>query len=126
MTADADQREGALEDGALQQDTLVEALRAERGILLVLTGAGVSLASGIPTFRGSDPNAIWKRDVAEMGTQRYFQRDPVGSWTWYAKRFEGALGARPNPAHLALAALERWQVGRGGDYLLVAQNIDTL
>jgi NAD-dependent deacetylase len=109
-----------------ERERLVEALRAERGLILVLTGAGVSLASGIPTFRGDDPGAIWKRDVTELGTLDYFKRDPVGSWTWYQQRFAATLGARPNLAHHALAALERWQVARGGDFLLVAQNIDTL
>ena len=108
-------------------EPLLAALRGlGKGGLLVVTGAGVSVASGIPTFRGNDPGAIWKRDVTELGTLRYFKADPVGSWTWYQQRFAAALGARPNPAHLALAALERWQVGRGGDFLLVAQNIDTL
>ena len=94
--------------------------------LLVVTGAGVSLASGIPTFRGRDPGAVWKRDVTELGTRRYFQEDPVGSWRWYLERFDRAVDARPNAAHAALVGLERWQVGRGGDYLLVTQNVDTL
>ncbi|MDY7095610.1 MAG: Sir2 family NAD-dependent protein deacetylase [Acidobacteriota bacterium] len=96
------------------------------GLLLVVTGAGVSVASGIPTFRGDDPGAIWKRDVTELGTYAYFREDPVGSWRWYLSRFERVLGAEPNDAHRALAALERWQVARGGDFLLVTQNIDTL
>jgi len=105
---------------------VAEALRGERGLVLVLTGAGVSLASGLPTFRGTDPDAIWTKDVTEMGTRRYFQRDPVGSWLWYGKRFASLAGAQPNPAHRALAALERWQAARGGEFLLVTQNIDTL
>ncbi|MEM7351103.1 MAG: Sir2 family NAD-dependent protein deacetylase [Acidobacteriota bacterium] len=96
------------------------------GFFLVVTGAGISLASGIPTFRGSDPDAVWKRDVTELGTFHYFQEDPLGSWQWYMQRFEKVLGAQPNPAHEALVALERWQLGRGGRYLLVTQNIDTL
>ncbi len=64
---------------------LAEALReVERGLILVVTGAGVSVASGIPTFRGTDPGAVWKRDVTELGTVQYFNRDPVGSWSWYS------------------------------------------
>ena len=94
--------------------------------LLVVTGAGVSLASGIPTFRGSDPGAVWAHDVTELGTNNYFERDPVGSWRWYLGRFARLGDTRPNPAHHALAALERWQVARGGDFLLVTQNVDTL
>lgn len=99
---------------------------ANPGPLLVVTGAGVSLASGIPTFRGSDPDAVWANDVMELGTVAYFRSDPVGSWRWYLARFEKALAASPNPAHHALAALERWQRARGGQFLLVTQNVDTL
>jgi NAD-dependent deacetylase len=109
---------------------LAELVTAARGIgrgqILVVTGAGVSFASGIPTFRGDDPGAIWKRDVTELGTHRFFVEDPAGSWAWYLSRFDKLRDARPNPGHLALAAMERWQVARGGDFLLVTQNIDTL
>lgn len=106
---------------------LTEALRkADRGLVLVVTGAGVSAASGLPLFRGTDPDAIWNRDVTEIGTVRYFERDPVGWWQWFLHSFDGLLDAAPNPAHHALAALERWQLGRGGDFLLVTQNVDTL
>ena len=69
--------------------------------LVVVTGAGISLASGIPTFRGSDPDAVWKRDVTELGTFRFFTEDPVGSWRWYMSRFDKVLEASPNPAHHA-------------------------
>ena len=96
------------------------------GYLVVVTGAGVSLASGIPTFRGTDPGAVWKRDVTELGTNRYFEEDPAGSWTWYTSRFDIVLDKQPNPAHHALAAIERWQVARGGKFLLVTQNVDPL
>lgn len=95
-------------------------------MLLVVTGAGVSLASGIATFRGSDPGAIWKLSDVELATREYFERDPVGQWEWYGRRFATVDGARPNPAHLALARLEAWHVARGGRFLLVTQNIDTL
>ena len=96
------------------------------GSLVVVTGAGISVASGIPTFRGTDPGAIWKHDVTELGTYGFFERDPVGSWSWYLSRFEMVFDAKPNPAHHAVAALERWHMGRGGAFLLVTQNIDTL
>lgn len=106
---------------------VAEVLRkADRGLILVVTGAGVSAASGLPLFRGTDPDAIWNRDVTEIGTVRYFERDPVGWWQWFLRSFAGLLEARPNPAHRALAALERWQTDRGGDFLLVTQNVDTL
>lgn len=105
---------------------LAAAIETARGLILVLTGAGISTASGIPTFRGSDPGAIWSRDVTELATLRYFTADPAGSWQWYRARFLGVLAARPNPAHHALVALERWQEARGGEFLLVTQNIDLL
>ena len=94
--------------------------------ILIVTGAGVSHASGIPTFRGSDPGAIWKRDVTELGTHAFFCEDPAGSWQWYLSRFEKLEGAKPNPGHHAIAALERFQIERGGDFLLITQNVDTL
>src|SRR4051794_24017544 len=102
--------------------SLADALERTRGLTLVVTGAGVSLASGIPTFRGTDVGAIWKKDVTELGTRAYFEEDPAGSWSWYLARFDAAVGAVPNPAHQALVALERWQRGRGGRFLLVTQN----
>ena len=105
---------------------LTDAIAEERGLILVLTGAGISVASGIPTFRGSDEGAVWAHDVTEFGTYRYFQRDPVSSWQWYRQRFVRALRAKPNAAHFALAALERWHRDRHGRFLLVTQNIDTL
>ena len=94
-------------------------------LLLVVTGAGISLASGIPTFRGADPGAVWKKDVIELGTRRYFEEDPVGSWRWYRSRFSKVQGAKPNAAHRALVDLEAWQVPRG-EFALVTQNIDGL
>jgi len=106
---------------------LAEALRkAGTGLVVVVTGAGVSAASGLPLFRGTDPDAVWNRDVTEIGTVAFFQRDPVAWWRWFLRSFEGLPAALPNPAHRALAALERWHTERGGDFLLITQNIDTL
>ena len=96
------------------------------GTLLVVTGAGISLASGIPTFRGTDRDAIWKKDVTELGTFAFFEADPVGSWRWYLSRFSCVFGARPNPAHVALVGIERWHGTGGGTFLLATQNVDTL
>ena len=108
-------------------DALVKALQAAReSSIVVTTGAGISLASGIPTFRGQDPGAVWKRDVTELGTFRYFREDPAGSWRWYMSRFDLVFAARPNAAHLALTALQAWQRAAGGSLLLITQNIDTL
>ena len=110
-----------------QARLVTEALqRAGKGLVLVVTGAGVSAPSGLPTFRGTDPGAIWNRDVTEIGTRDYLSRHPVAWWQWFLDRFSGVDHVRPNPAHHALAALERWQRARGGDFLLITQNVDTL
>lgn len=98
----------------------------DAGGVLVVTGAGVSAASGIPTFRGTDPGAIWKHDVMEMATRDFFGRHPEESWRWYLSRFETILDRDPNPAHRALVTLERWHQERGAGFLLVTQNIDPL
>jgi NAD-dependent deacetylase len=112
---------------ANETQAVVELLRNHAcGQVLVVTGAGISLASGIPTFRGSDEGAVWKKDVTELGTFHYFQRDPVGSWRWYLSRFAKTAGAQPNPAHTALVALEGFCAQQGGELLLVTQNIDGL
>jgi len=100
--------------------------------VLVLSGAGVSLASGIPTFRGSDPGAVWAENVTTLGTRAFFERDPVASWQFYFERFDGLGGKQPNPAHSALAALERFLAPRAkdftfqGEFTLVTQNLDGL
>jgi NAD-dependent SIR2 family protein deacetylase len=106
-------------------DQLIDAARQSQH-LLVVSGAGISLASGIPTFRGTDPDAIWKRDVTEMATLAFFLEDPVESWRWYFSRFETLRRAQPNAGHTALVELERWQAGRGRRFLLITQNIDGL
>jgi len=100
--------------------------RNRRGHLVVVTGAGISLASGIPTFRGSDPDAVWNRDVTELGTNRFFREDPVASWTWYSSRFDMVMDKHPNEAHRALVELENWQCIAGGRFTLITQNVDTL
>src|SRR3954470_4258314 len=93
------------DDVAVVADTLAAATNA----VLVVTGAGISHASGIATFRGTDPGAGRATSVKEKATWAYFERDPVGSWTWYLARFDGLAGKLPNPGHQALTALEAFQ-----------------
>lgn len=102
--------------------TLLEALQKPDAKPVFLTGAGISLASGIPTFRGSDPDAVWANDVLEKGTLSYFRRDQAGSWAWYLKCFEKAMNAKPNRAHYALVALAALVPG----VRVVTQNVDGL
>jgi NAD-dependent deacetylase len=87
----------------------------------VLTGAGVSAASGIPTFRG--PGGLW-RDFRpeELATPEAFARDPSTVWEWYAWRRELVARVRPNRAHEVLA---EWS-GRFPRFTLVTQNVDGL
>src|SRR5262245_29678912 len=73
--------------------------------VVVLTGAGVSAESGVPTFRG--PDGLWGRfRVEELATPEAFARDPRLVWEWYDWRRQRVAAVRPNPAHAALAVLE--------------------
>ena len=94
--------------------------------LCVLTGAGVSAESGVPTFRG--PEGLWRQYRAEdLATPEAFARDPMLVWEWYAWRRGIMRRARPNPAHYALAELEgRFASGPGAEFTLVTQNTDGL
>jgi len=109
------------------EETLLKTLKdLAKGHLVIVSGAGVSLASGIATFRGDDKNAVWKNDITTMGTFGFFLEDPVESWRRYESRFASLEGKEPNPAHFALVDLEQWQIKRGGRFTLVTQNIDGL
>jgi NAD-dependent deacetylase len=100
---------------------LIERLRAAERVA-VLTGAGVSAESGIPTFRDAQ-TGLWARyDPQELATPAAFQRNPRLVWEWYAHRRALAGAAAPNPAHLALAELER----RTANFTLITQNVDSL
>jgi NAD-dependent deacetylase len=89
--------------------------------LCVLTGAGISAESGIPTFRG--PGGMWRTYRAEdLATPEAFARDPYLVWEWYDWRREVISRAEPNAGHRALAEIER----RAGGFHLVTQNVDGL
>ncbi len=90
--------------------------------LLVLTGAGVSAESGVPTFR--DANGLWENhSIEEVATPQGFEADAGRVWRFYSERRMKAARVSPNPGHAALAAAE----ARLGDrFLLVTQNIDGL
>jgi len=97
-----------------------------RAPVLVVTGAGVSHASGVPTFRGSDAGAIWAKSVKQMGTRAFFEHDPAASLRWYLERFGLLRGKEPNAGHRALAQLERRCDDEGRAFLLATQNVDSL
>jgi len=89
--------------------------------VLVITGAGVSAESGIPTFRGKD--GYWRNlDPIKLATPEAFARDPQLVWQWYRERRRHIRDARPNAGHEAIARLAQ----RAGEFLLVTQNVDDL
>ena len=102
-----------------------EFLRPDAKILFV-TGAGISVASGIPPFRGTDPDAVWNKSVTTKGTFKFFQRHPDLSWKWYLETFTPYLNSQPNPAHTAITEIETWLEGRGGKCNVITQNVDGL
>lgn len=104
--------------GALE--TLADRLRAVRRVS-VITGAGVSAASGVPTFRG--PDGLWRRYRPEdLATPDAFARDPALVWAWYAERRATIARCRPNAAHAVLAGWSRPPRG----WTVITQNVDDL
>jgi NAD-dependent deacetylase len=88
----------------------------------VLTGAGVSAESGVPTFRQAQTGLWAQYDPHELATPTAFRRNPKLVWDWYAWRRELVGRAQPNPAHLALVEIAR----RVPTFTLVTQNVDNL
>jgi NAD-dependent deacetylase len=89
--------------------------------VLVITGAGVSAESGIPTFRGED--GYWRNfDAAKLATPEAFERDPKLVWEWYNERRQRIRKAQPNAGHEAIARLAE----KADEFLLVTQNVDDL
>ncbi|HSG29934.1 MAG TPA: NAD-dependent deacylase [Thermodesulfobacteriota bacterium] len=90
-------------------------------IVAVLTGAGISEESGIPTFR--DEGGLWKEHrPQDIATPEAFARDPQFVWEWYDLRRQTIIEAEPNPGHFALVELENKKEG----FTLITQNIDGL
>ncbi len=101
-------------------ETLRKRLASAQSIT-VLTGAGISAESGVPTFRGAE--GLWRQYRAvDLATPEAFTRDPKLVWEFYNWRRELLAPLKPNPGHLALVALER----RSLRFHLITQNIDGL
>ena len=100
-------------------EELVTRLRGARTVVAV-TGAGVSAASGVPTFRGTD--GLWRNFRSEdLATPEAFAHDPRTVWEWYDWRRSTIVGCQPNAAHEVLA---RWSARPG--FTLITQNVDGL
>jgi NAD-dependent deacetylase len=103
--------------GILEVKARLDAARS----VAVLTGAGISADSGVPTFRGTD--GLWRNFRAEdLATPEAFERDPRLVWEWYNWRRELIATKKPNPAHETVAAMER----RFSSFWLITQNVDGL
>jgi len=90
--------------------------------VFVLTGAGISAESGLPTFRACD--GLWEGyRIEDVCTPEAWERNPAGVWAFYSARRAAAHQATPNPAHYALAELESQLPGR---FFLCTQNVDDL
>ena len=100
---------------------LVECAREARHVV-VLTGAGVSAESGVPTFRDAQTGLWADFKPEELATPNAFRRNPRRVWEWYAWRRELVAKIEPNPAHRALAAMEQFFPR----FTLVTQNVDGL
>ncbi len=93
----------------------------EASSIVVLTGAGISAESGVPTFR--DKGGHWaKHKPEDLASEAGFRRDPVLVQSWYRERTRKLESIQPNPGHLAIAELEN----RFNSFLLVTQNVDNL
>ena len=104
----------------------LESFSKGSGRITVLTGAGISAESGIPTFRG--PEGYWtigskEYQPQEMATYRMFMQTPEEVWKWYLYRIGVCKRAQPNPGHLALVEMETLFKNR---FTLITQNVDNL
>jgi NAD-dependent deacetylase len=106
--------------------TILQEIGNGSGRITVLTGAGISAESNIPTFRG--PEGYWTigskaYHPQEMATYRMFTQSPEEVWKWYLYRIGVCKAAEPNPGHLALVEMEKWFKDR---FTLITQNVDNL
>jgi NAD-dependent deacetylase len=100
---------------------VIQKLRAAKSIV-VLTGAGISAESGVPTFRDAQTGLWANFKPEELATPQAFRRNPAMVWDWYMMRREMIKKVKPNPGHYALAEIET----KVPQFLLVTQNIDDL
>ncbi len=107
-------------------ETALKAFAGSDGYISILTGAGISAESGIPTFRG--PEGYWtigskEYHPQEMATRHMFTQRPYEVWKWYLYRLEVCRVAAPNPGHMAVVEMEK---RFGSRFILITQNVDGL
>ena len=108
------------EETATVPAEVVDAVRGARRVL-VLTGAGMSAESGVPTFRDAQ-TGLWEEfDPAQLATEEAWREDPAFVWAWYAWRMQLVRGVDPNAGHRALVDL-----ADGREVMIVTQNVDEL
>jgi NAD-dependent deacetylase len=100
---------------------LIDQLRHAQRVV-VMSGAGVSAESGVPTFRDAQKGLWAKYDPTELASPEAFRRNPALVWQWYRSRFNGLKNIQPNPGHYALAQLAE----RVPHFTLITQNVDGL
>ncbi len=100
---------------------LLEHLRTAQHIA-VLTGAGISAESGIPTFREAQTGLWAKYEPTELATPQAFLRNPKLVWEWYTWRRSLIAESAPNPGHFALVTFEQ----KAPTFTLITQNVDSL
>ncbi|MFI4896493.1 MAG: SIR2 family NAD-dependent protein deacylase [Phycisphaerales bacterium JB059] len=112
----------------MDQDGIGAPARAlrEAGHVVVLTGAGVSAESGIPTFRDTMEGLWAEFDPQQLATPEAFATNPELVTRWYDHRRLGCAACEPNPGHLALARMEREICALGAEFTLLTQNVDGL
>lgn len=110
-----------IEDGQSLPAAVIECLRGARRVA-VLTGAGVSAESGIPTFREAQTGLWAQYDPMMLASPQGFERNPERVWNWYEWRRELVGRTEPNAGHRALAELEP----RYAEFTLITQNVDGL
>ena len=104
---------------------LIKILRGAQHIT-VLTGAGTSAESGVPTFREAQTGLWAQYDPEELATPQAFKANPLLVLNWYKWRRAIVSRAKPNPGHYALAQMEYIALKKGFHFSLITQNVDGL
>ncbi len=106
-------------------DELVAAVKSASSIM-VMTGAGISAESGIPTFRDAMTGLWANYDPQKLATPEGFRDDPALVTRWYDERRLQCATVKPNPGHIAIAQLQQWMKKHNREFTLVTQTVDRL